>query len=506
MPPTTQPSFSNTPTSFNSLSPIITMPNITTFNTPMPSITNAPITNIPTTMAPTTAAPISTPAPTTTTPAPTTTTPAPTPASNVYIPPVGNNSAASWVNTVFNATTMTIAFWIFAIYISVYFLKAIYAPRSLSAESSGQLTYSRTVDFILGLSLIGLFSYAYWQMSSSSQSNIMGFMLNWTYNFFNDPSSLLESIVFTFVFFLLVYLLRVPMSPDVKPVLVHLVEHKIWILYACFLFIFFFKYALNIPIVDIIFNNQYAQYLENLPTGSTPGSSPSFWSNLASYSSTPVSSMTYSSTPSTTPGSTTSGSTTPGSTTSGSTPMTSPSTSSGLMAATNSIGGTPSCSSPNSTPAPNMEVFNIGNNNYTYENAKAVCHAYGAELADYSQIENSYNNGGEWCNYGWSANQMAYFPTQKSTWKTLQQNEKTKNACGRPGVNGGFIDNPYVKFGANCYGVKPPATPGWAPKSPLNILPPQSTPASVNPQDQLDAQLKKQALVNSFNNNEWSRY
>ena len=35
---------------------------------------------------------------------------------------------------------------------------------------------------------------------------------------------------------------------------------------------------------------------------------------------------------------------------------------------------------------------------------------------------------------------------------------KTKNNCGRPGVNGGYIDNPYIKFGVNCYGKKPTPT------------------------------------------------
>jgi hypothetical protein len=25
-----------------------------------------------------------------------------------------------------------------------------------------------------------------------------------------------------------------------------------------------------------------------------------------------------------------------------------------------------------------------------------------------------------------------------------------------PGLNGGFFDNPEMKFGVNCYGVKPP--------------------------------------------------
>ena len=54
-------------------------------------------------------------------------------------------------------------------------------------------------------------------------------------------------------------------------------------------------------------------------------------------------------------------------------------------------------------------------NDYSFEDAKSLCKAYGAELATYSQIEDAYKNGAEWCNYGWSANQMAFYPTQKTT-------------------------------------------------------------------------------------------
>ncbi len=104
------------------------------------------------------------------------------------------------------------------------------------------------------------------------------------------------------------------------------------------------------------------------------------------------------------------------------------------------------------------QVFNIPGNYYTYDNAKALCSAYGAELASYDQIEKSYNNGAEWCNYGWSANQLALFPTQKKTYDTLQTVPGHENDCGRPGVNGGYIANPNVKFGVNCYGYKPKIT------------------------------------------------
>ena len=65
---------------------------------------------------------------------------------------------------------------------------------------------------------------------------------------------------------------------------------------------------------------------------------------------------------------------------------------------------------------PKNEVFNISNNLYTYDDAQAICSVYGAQLATYDQVEEAYKDGAEWCNYGWSENQMAFFPTQKSTW------------------------------------------------------------------------------------------
>ena len=59
------------------------------------------------------------------------------------------------------------------------------------------------------------------------------------------------------------------------------------------------------------------------------------------------------------------------------------------------------------------EVFNIPENNYNYQEAKEICKAYNSKLATYDQIEDAYNDGADWCKYGWSAKQMALFPTQK---------------------------------------------------------------------------------------------
>lgn len=107
-------------------------------------------------------------------------------------------------------------------------------------------------------------------------------------------------------------------------------------------------------------------------------------------------------------------------------------------------------------PMGSKEVFNVSTNEYTYYDAEPLCLALGAELATYEQVQQAWNKGGDWCNYGWAKGQLAIYPTQKETWNKLQNGPPDeKNACGRPGVNGGYFDNPEMRFGVNCYGVKP---------------------------------------------------
>lgn len=114
---------------------------------------------------------------------------------------------------------------------------------------------------------------------------------------------------------------------------------------------------------------------------------------------------------------------------------------------------------PGSSSIPEIQaidqVFNIPGNFYGYSDAKALCTAYGSRLATYNEVESAYNGGAEWCNYGWSDGQMVLFPTQNKTFDNLQKIKGHEHDCGRPGINGGYIANPLVKFGVNCYGHKP---------------------------------------------------
>ena len=164
------------------------------------------------------------------------------------------------------------------------------------------------------------------------------------------------------------------------------------------------------------------------------------------------------------------------------------------------------------TPAPTPpvstdQVFNVPDNVFDYTDADAVCKAFGSELATYDQIENAYQNGAEWGNYGWSAGQMAFFPTQKETYDTLQKIPGHEHDRGRVGINGGYIANPAVRFGANCYGQRPAITTEDEERM-RNTVPYPQTAEDValdNKVAEWSGRLDE-IIVSPFNEQKWSEY
>ncbi len=152
------------------------------------------------------------------------------------------------------------------------------------------------------------------------------------------------------------------------------------------------------------------------------------------------------------------------------------------------------------------EVFHVPGNKYSYKDSQALCKAYGSRLATYEEVENSYNKGGEWCSYGWSDNQLALFPTQKETYKKLQKMEGHENDCGRPGINGGYIDNDKIKYGVNCFGYKPKMKENDKPLMEKEYLYPKTEKEYKFERD-VDKWRNKipEILVAPFNNKSWSR-
>lgn len=148
------------------------------------------------------------------------------------------------------------------------------------------------------------------------------------------------------------------------------------------------------------------------------------------------------------------------------------------------------------------EVYNIGKNIYTYDKAKQLCKSLNGTLATPEQVNNAYENGAEWCNYGWTQGQNAMFPIQKETWEHIQTRpEPYRYECGYTyGVNGGFFENSNLEFGVNCYGVKPQGS--ISKHYELTSYDAQNGSAN-NPLSKED--IDKLGII-PFNSDKWSKY
>jgi Extracellular link domain len=355
---------------------------------------------------------------------------------------------ATWedlFNSLFNKSTLFYLILFLGIYIVLYFSLGVFFNKGGDA-SSFQVKLSRTLDMIFfGFIILLIVSYLY----SGNVGSINSAMLNGFSSlgdFISKPSAIITTSLFLLAFYIIVYLFRIPMTSDIKPFFISIIESLAWLMFIIVGIVDFFKYVLGIPI-----EKMFSALWNNLPDDKPVRDSSNNVVRDSSHNKVKDSS--------------------------------------------NNI-------------VAHDEVFNISNNLYTYDDAQAICAAYGAKLANYDQMEDAYNKGAEWCNYGWSDGQMIFFPTQKSTWQELQKDPAKKNNCGRPGVNGGFIQNPYVKFGVNCFGKKPqPSADDLARVNAADI--PATTPedAALNAKikywkDNAASLLK----INSFNKKEWSEY
>jgi len=151
------------------------------------------------------------------------------------------------------------------------------------------------------------------------------------------------------------------------------------------------------------------------------------------------------------------------------------------------------------------QVFHVPEHDYNYNDAKALCKAFGSRLATYKELEKSYKDGANWCSYGWSDDQMAFYPTNMDKWKKLQKIKGHEHDCGRPGINGGYIANPNARFGVNCYGYKPTINTKERDLMKNSSIYPK-TKTELDFEKRVDYWKKKipEILISPFNKKKWS--
>jgi hypothetical protein len=351
----------------------------------------------------------------------------------------GNMPMSIDLSSLWNKSNLILIVWFLAIYLVAYFVLGYFFNKGDTAGTF-QTALGRMLDFIIiGVVIIIIFS-SYYSTTESDRQKMMSDFSTKTEHYINDPFALLFTGLFILLLYVVIYLFRVPMTSEAKPISINIIETIAWLFFVFLIFVNFFKYVLGISITDM-FDRVWGKDLSVKDI-------------------------------------------------------------SGNAHKESDVSG-------NTVLAKNdKQVFNVSNNLYTYDDAQAVCKAYGADLASYDQIEQAYNDGAEWCNYGWSEGQMIYFPTQKATWQNLQKDPKRKNNCGRPGINGGYMANPYIKFGVNCFGKKPDPTAADLARMKTSQTTPK-TPEDLALEAKVDFwknNADKMLQLSSFNKNKWSEY
>jgi len=366
------------------------------------------------------------------------------------------------LTSIFNTTSLVL----FVVFLIIYFLIYYGLGKLFGTTISTDILKTRSINLSIGLLLIVGCLYFYYTLPKINQEQIFTYLMLVFKDEMNDPNMVGVMILVLILYYLFVWVMGFPTGKDTKPFFLEIMEYKSWAYLILLVIIMFFIYGLHIEIVDYFYQKGYEWWndikKEIVPSKSSPAPAPSPSAPVKpSVKVAPVSTRAAASTP-----------------------------------------------TAAAAPPSKEEVFNIGNNLYTYEDAQAICKSYDARLATYDEVEEAYKDGAEWCNYGWSDGQMIFFPTQKSTWNALQKNPKTAHKCGRPGVNGGYMTNPYIKFGVNCYGKKPAPNP--ASRTNVNVVEEPTVPKEkATPPDPAVEYWKTQQnnlRMNPYNAKEWSEY
>jgi len=482
------------------------------------------------------------------------------------------------IKKVIDASLWVLLIWILAIYIIVFYILGFFMKQG--EETYLDYTYSYFAGkTIIDKTLVGIFDFLmfltigiglvhlYVTASVDTRINIVPFLWTWSWEYFNENVNFFGLLLFTFGFYVLVYLLNIPMTQEVRSYFVHLIDVKIWSILAFFFIIELINLLFGIDIPAYMLGKNWITDLWTLPTKAptktqtTIPLTTTFSGNNLTIGNTIGNNINISGSITSPPGATscpTSGAVQGAvqGTASFSIPENLIEEIKNIVQGTNQGGlnqlfekgmnglnlggggggdggfnagggdklfnkdseqgffqsgnqGTNQSGNVRIDPKTKNEVFNIGNNLYNYDDAQMICTSYGARLATYDEIEDSYNNGAEWCNYGWSDGQMIFFPTQKSTWDKLQKgsNPKRKNMCGRPGVNGGYMENPHLRFGVNCYGKRPEPSPEELERMNNGIIP--KTPEDLELEKKVNfwkENSDKLLKVNAFSKNSWSQY
>ena len=158
-------------------------------------------------------------------------------------------------NSIFNTKTLPYFAGFIVLYSSLYF--GIY--RYFKGRRDIDILFSKSVDIFIIFLLVVIVVYYLVTLPQNDKDHFIGFLVKWTKEFFQYPNGTYDSIIMIILFYIFVYLGRIPMNPI--PTTIDFLEQKIWTFLITFIILDFFKYYFEIDLVEKIISKDIINWL-----------------------------------------------------------------------------------------------------------------------------------------------------------------------------------------------------------------------------------------------------
>jgi len=175
--------------------------------------------------------------------------------------------------TVFNKSNIILVIWFLAIYFICYLLIGIIFKKNVD-NYNHQIRLSKMLDIVLLCFFLLFLIASYYSIPNIKKQDILENTATKTVNFIENPNSLAIMLFVMVLFYIIIYLFRIPMTYETKPFFISLVENGAWILLLVIVFVQFFKIVFDLDMLGAIgsFLNWKSLPFHSDGTGASDGS------------------------------------------------------------------------------------------------------------------------------------------------------------------------------------------------------------------------------------------
>ena len=119
--------------------------------------------------------------------------------------------------SIFNKSNFILFVYFLIVYLVLYFILGYFVKNSENPINS-QLALSRSIDFLILAIVVIVLYVSYFSIQSKDKESIVSDLLLWTKNFYNDPTTPYSLLITILFFYIIVYLIRIPMTKETKPI------------------------------------------------------------------------------------------------------------------------------------------------------------------------------------------------------------------------------------------------------------------------------------------------